>query len=114
MSYRRCTVIGHSTDHKTYTIKDDNTGDIYNSIPYIYLSSINKPLSWDDYFQVGSVVSTLINSIDGKPRSAEIMEIRYDSVRQRVVDIKDIKTGYNSFNVDPSNFYLDVTFVKDW
>ena len=118
MEVRKCTVVNHSPDKRMYSLRDDTDPDkCYTAIPYIYLSSYRDgPLSWDDYFKVGTIVRTTVKSLthDGVPRQAEITEIRRAKDGLTTMDLKDLKTGFTVYGVSCASVMFDIGFYKDW
>jgi hypothetical protein len=74
------------------------------------------PYTWEDYFNVGTVVQNTINVFGNgnQPRRSEIIAMRPDTTEGVVVDLKELKTGYVSHNVTPAHFYFDTTYYKNW
>ena len=109
----KCTVVDFSNNHKLYHLRADVGHKEYNHIPYFYVSPGSQPYTWEDYFKIGTVVRHR-GTGDGRPLQAVIIDIRQDVEYDAVVDIKNIKTGFVTYGVRPSMYYLDVPYYKDW
>lgn len=108
----KCTVLDRTPDYKLYTLRDDTIPEkIYSQIPYIYVSSAREPNGWDDYFKIGTIIKT---NEGGRLCDAEIIDIHYDSLTGKNIDIKELKTGFTRYGVRPTNFYFNVEYYRDW
>jgi hypothetical protein len=109
----KCTVMGFSSNHKLYHLRDDHGHNEYRFIPYFYIGPGLQPYIWDDYFKVGTIVRYKATT-KGHANQAEIIDVHEDSEFDKVVDIKDMRNGFVIYNVQPSMYYLDVPYYKDW
>jgi hypothetical protein len=118
MEVKKCTVMDHTPNKKMYSLRDDtDPTKHYTMIPHIYLSSYRSgPLSWNDYFKVGTIVKTTCGglSYDGGPRRAEITAVNRARDGRTTVDLKDLKTGFTVYGVSCAYITFDIGFYKDW
>jgi hypothetical protein len=115
IEHTSCTVLDHTSDFKYYTLRDNKDKyRIFKDIPYIYVSGGRRPHTWDDYFKIGTVVKRAHINNQNMPKSAEIVDVRCDQDVQRLVDLRDMKTGFTYYNVAPDQYFLDVAFCQDW
>jgi hypothetical protein len=75
------------------------------------VSGYRLPYSWDDFFKVGTVVC---NALKQPARDAEILAISRDEFDDVTIVIKDLKTGFVTYGVKPTDFYFNVNYYKDW